>query len=167
MHNRFFHRAQKNPTHRHLYQAERLKFYLTANLNIIRNLSRIFTTDVISAHIQQDNNILNKPSDMLQPHMLQHATLLNAYLAKIPIISSYIWFAVFSSIPREIHPGTPSSLLPYTKFWRSFSITAVSFSHCTAHKIASSKRIACKITNNLHNLLLIHYTSIRRFKNWL
>ena len=34
--------------------------------------------------------------------------------------------------------------------------------HGTAHQVASSKSIACKITDDLHNLLLVYDTAIGR-----
>ena len=40
------------------------------------------------------------------------------------------------------------------------------FSHCTAHKIASSKRVSGKAHYNLHNLFLINNTAVSRCKNF-
>ena len=72
----------------------------------------------------------------------------------------------FSGIPLVIQPGTPSSGLPYTKFRRSFSITDAFFlGHGTAHQIASSQRISCQISHDLHNLLLIYDTAVGRLQN--
>ena len=42
---------------------------------------------------------------------------------------------------------------------------ALFLGHRTAHQVASSKCIPSQIPHNLHNLLLIHNTSIRRFQN--
>ena len=39
--------------------------------------------------------------------------------------------------------------------------------HCTTYQVAPSKCITCQITHDLHNLLLIHDTSICRFQDRL
>ena len=39
------------------------------------------------------------------------------------------------------------------------------FGHCTAHQVASAQSITCQITDDLHNLLLIDNTPIRRLQD--
>ena len=108
-------------------------------------------------HKLQDDSILSRQFDR-KNSISSRMRFVKGILAK-SVISSNISLATFSEIPMDT-TWNISSLLPYTKFFRSFSITSSFFLDIALLTISARQDYSLLVSKYLNNLFLIYDTTV-------